>query len=159
MGREGEERWHQPTRWATLTHIHMLCNTIMTRGLWSPPQIYFLSARSNMKALSTPSLSSAGFNWVLPVYHWADGSKQLQTQTVPGTLLRSAWFSDSHTCGALVIYNPNSRGVLPLLTGPTVAYMSDKTLCEQGWFSHLKVICSLIFNVCDGDGRPLWSAI
>lgn len=80
---------------------------------------------------------SVGFNWVLSVYHWVDSSKQLKTQTVPSTLLRSAWFSDSHTWGALVIYNLNSRGVLVLLTNIAAEHLFYRTLFEGSLFSYI----------------------
>lgn len=97
-----------------------------------------LSHISHTHSCSPPAHrhQSVGFNWVLSVYHWVDGSKQLQTQTIPGTPLRSAWFPDNHTWGPLVISNLNSKGVLVLLTGTTVEYLFYKTLWGVLVFLH-----------------------
>lgn len=100
---------------------------------------------------------SVRFNWVLSVYHWAGGSKQLQTQTVPGTLLKSVWFSDSHTWGALVICN-----LLILLTSTTVELLFYRTysvcvcvhvcVCvgEPPFVNTRIVICSILSYSCCG---------
>ncbi len=158
----GKKTWW--TLITTLSLFHTHAHTVHTNTKHQGPQMvtrhHYKSAYSLLGAIwkhyhvnLSPSLSlththtlapspahrhqSVGFNWVLSVYHWVDGSKQLQTQTVPGTPLRSAWFSDSHTWGALVIYNLNSRGVLVLLTSTTVEHLFYKTLCKGHLFSYI----------------------
>lgn len=141
--------------WLQLTHMHThTCTPRATDGDKTPLKIRLQSAGSYMKALRCQPIfphtnthmfaltvahrdQSVGFNWVLSVYHWVDSSKQLKTQTVPSTLLRSAWFSDSHTWGALVIYNLNSGGVLVLLTNIAAEHLFYRTLFEGSLFSYI----------------------
>lgn len=117
----------------------------MTHVLWSPPQIYFLSVRSSMKALSTPLIGSFQFTTELtaqsnyrhrrfPAHYW--GTLDFQTATPEGHLSS---------------LTPTAEGCSLCWQAQLLRTCLTKRSARGAVFhtkqEHLKVICSQIFNV------------